>query len=133
VIGGIKLYYYAKVVELNPQIEEEVLLEIKEFRIFAFVNIYPFEINIGREYQIYLELTILDEISINKINYENKNIQQIDNTFSYCITGILDIDKATIDAGIILEIDRDFLFDYGYLHGHYVQLVVDRMTVEFIC
>jgi hypothetical protein len=126
------LFYQAKVVGLDPQIEEAVLVEINGSRVLAFANIMPFEVYIGNEYKVHLELKILDEISINKVNYEEKNIKQIDNSFTHSICGILDIDKAIIDAGIELEIDKEFLFDYGYLHEQYVQLLVDRVAIEFI-
>jgi hypothetical protein len=126
------LFYQAKVVGLDPQIEEAVLVEINGSRVLAFANIMPFEVYIGNEYKVHLELKILDEISINKVNYEEKNIKQIDNSFTHSICGILDIDKAIIDAGIELEIDKEFLFEYGYLHEQYVQLLVDRVAIEFI-
>jgi hypothetical protein len=130
--GGFKLYYQAKVVGLDPQIEEAVLIEINGSRVLTFANIMPFKVHIGKEYKVHLELTILDEFLINKVNYEKKNIKQIDNSFNHSICGLIDIDKAIIDAGIILEIDKEFLFDYGYLHEQYVQLLVDRVAIEFI-
>lgn len=45
----------------------------------------------------------------------------------------MNIDNSKIDAGgILFEVDREFLFDYGYLHNQYVQIQVDRLSVDFI-
>jgi hypothetical protein len=126
------MQYTAKLIELSPLIEEEALLEINGQRIVAFINNCPFEINKGEEYLIEIELATLDDFVISMTDSDEKGIEQIEDSFSHFIRGILNIDSGTIDAGILFEIDKEFLFDYGYLHNQYVQLRVDRLSVDFI-
>lgn len=127
------MQFTAKLIGLSPIIEEEAVLEINGQRIVAFVNSCPFEINKGEQYLIEIELIILDNLLISKIDSDKKEIEQIEDSFSYFIRGILNIDNSKIDAGgILFEVDREFLFDYGYLHNQYVQIQVDRLSVDFI-
>ncbi|MCD7034266.1 hypothetical protein LRR81_08470 [Metabacillus sp. GX 13764] len=126
------MQYTAKLIELNPVIEEEAVLEINEQRLVTFINYCPFEIIQGGHYKVELELAILDDFVISKSNSEEKGIEQIGDSFSYFIKGTLNIDKGTIDAGILFEIDSEFLFDHGYLHEENVRIRVDRLSVDFI-
>ncbi|TVX92502.1 hypothetical protein [Paenibacillus agilis] len=123
--------YHTKVIDISPIIEEEIILEINKERVVAFINYCPYEIRKGEQYTIELELTILDEFIIRHLDAE-KGVEQIEDGFAHLIRGMLDIDSATIDAGILFEIDREFLFDYGYLHNQNVQIRVDRITADFI-
>ncbi|MFC5703913.1 hypothetical protein ACFPVX_21710 [Cohnella faecalis] len=128
------MQYTTKLVELSPLIEEEAVLEIHGQRIVAFINNCPFEIDKGGQYLIEIELSILDDFIISQADSDGNGIKQIENGFSHFISGILNIDSGTIDVGtgILFEIDREFLFDYGYLHNQYVQIRVDRLSVDFI-
>jgi hypothetical protein len=126
------MQYNAKLIEINPLIEEEAVLEIDGQRIVAFINNCPFEIIQGGQYLVEMELAILDDFIITKIHTSEKGIEQIGDSFSHFIRGTLDIDTGNIDAGIILEVDSEFLFDYGYLHNQNVQIRVDRLSVNFI-
>lgn len=117
---------------MGSLIEEEVTLEIDGMYFVGFANVCPFEISVGKQYLVDVELTILDEFIIEQLYTEQKEIEQIDDGFAYFIKGILDVDKGTIDVGIIFEVDREFLSDYGYLHNQFVQIKVDRISVEFI-
>ncbi|MBH5317210.1 hypothetical protein I6N90_05225 [Paenibacillus sp. GSMTC-2017] len=123
----------AKVVEMSPIIEEEVTLEIDGIEIVTFANLCPFELIVGEVYQIELDLTILDEFIIKKVDWEEYKIHQEGNGLSYTLQGKLDIDNRALDAGgITFEIDSEFLMDYGYLHEQYVQIRVNRITVDFL-
>lgn len=126
------MQYTAKLIELSPLIEEEAVLEINGQRLVAFINNCPFEIIQGGQYLVEMELAILDDFIISKIDSDEKGIEQIGDSFSYLIRGTLNIDTGTIDAGILFDVDREFLFDYGYLHNQNVQIRVDRLSVDFI-
>ncbi len=131
--GGIPIQYTAKVINMSPIIEEEVTLEINGIQIIAFANECPFELIVGEVYQIELDVTILDEFIIKQVNLEEYNIHQQNNSFAYTLQGKLDIDEGTLEVGsITFEIDSEFLMDYGYLHEQYVQIGVDRLTVDFL-
>lgn len=126
------MQYTVKLIELSPLIEEEAVLEINGQRLVAFINDCPFEIIQGGQYQVEMELAILDDFVISKIDSDEKGIEQIGDSFSYFIRGTLNINNGTIDAGILFEVDSEFLFDYGYLHNQNVQIRVDRLSVDFI-
>lgn len=118
---------------MSPIIEEEVTLEIDGIDIVAFANVCPFELIVGEVYRIELDVTILDEFIIRQVDLEEYEIHQEENSFAYTLQGKLDIDEGTLDTGgITFEIDSEFLMDYGYLHGQYVQIRVDRITVDFL-
>lgn len=126
------MQYTAKLIGLSPLIEEEAVLEINGQRLVAFINNCPFEIIQGGQYLVEMELAILDDFVISKIDSGEKGIEQIGDSFSHFIRGTLNIDTGNIDAGIIFEVDSEFLFDYGYLHNQNVQIRVDRLSVDFI-
>lgn len=126
------MQYTSRLIELSQLIEEEAVLEINGQRIVAYINNCPFDIEIGEQYLIEIELAILDDFVISKTDSNEKGIKQIEDSFSHFIRGFLNIDSGTIDAGIIFEVDREFLFDYGYLNNQYVQIQVDRLSVDFI-
>ncbi|WP_036695897.1 hypothetical protein [Paenibacillus taiwanensis] len=118
---------------MSPIIEEEVRLEIDGIELVTFANVCPFELIVGDIYRIELDVTILDDFIIKKVDWEEYEIHQEDNSFAYTLQGKLDIDEGTLDAGgITFEIDSEFLMDYGYLHEQYVQIRVDRITVDFL-
>ncbi|MFS0592698.1 hypothetical protein AB1L05_14000 [Cytobacillus horneckiae] len=126
------MQYTVKLIELSPLIEEKAELEINGQRVVAFINSCPFEINQRGQYLVEMELTIFDDLVISKIDSDEKGIEQIGDSFSYFIRGTLNIDTGNIDAGILFDVDSEFLFDYGYLHNQNVQIRVDRLSVDFI-
>ncbi|MEC1155451.1 hypothetical protein [Cytobacillus horneckiae] len=126
------MQYTVKLIELSTLIEEKAELEINGQRVVAFINSCPFEINQRGQYLVEMELTIFDDLVISKIDSDEKGIEQIGDSFSYFIRGTLNIDTGNIDAGILFDVDSEFLFDYGYLHNQNVQIRVDRLSVDFI-
>ena len=126
------MQYESRLIGLSSLIEEEAILDINGQKFVVFINNCPFEINLGGKYLIETELVILDDLTISKSDSEEKCIEQIEDSFAYSIRGILNVDSGTIDAGILFEVDRELLFDYGYLHNQYVQMRVDRLSVDFI-
>jgi len=118
---------------MSPVIEEEVTLEINGIQLVTFANVVPFELIVGEAYEIELDVTILDDFIIKQVDLEEDLLQQESNSFAYILQGKLDIDEETLEVGgITFEIDSEFLMDYGYLHGKYVQIRVDRLTVDFL-
>lgn len=129
----IFIQYTAKVINMSPIIEEEVTLEINGIQIIAFANEFPVELIVGELYLVELDVIIFDEIIIKQVNMEEFKIQQENNSFAYTLQGKLDIDEGTLEvSSITFEIDSEFLMDYGYLHEQFVQIRVDRFTVNFL-
>ncbi len=119
----------ALISKLSEDIEEEVTIKIDNVEFVAFANILPYELEIGKSYEVLVGITILDDFEIHEINFESKEIMSIDNTFKYLIRGFVK-ESGIIDAGIIIE---DEIFkEYQYLIGRYIEVEVDRINVEFL-
>lgn len=50
------IIYNAKVLGLNPDIEEEVTLEVNGIELTCFAGMCPYELNIGQEYPVTFEM-----------------------------------------------------------------------------
>ncbi|WDV44818.1 hypothetical protein PV797_15005 [Clostridiaceae bacterium M8S5] len=110
-------------------IEEEVILQVSDIEFVCFANFIPYEINVGDEYEVSLGITILDDFSISESTSKTKEIERINDGFEYLIRGKLQ-EGGKIDVGIILE--NELLVEYKYLLGKYVEMKVDRISVEFL-
>lgn len=64
------MVYTALVKRLDPQIEEEVTLEIEGIEFTGFSFICPYKIEVGKSYSVSLGFTILNELIIHEIQGE---------------------------------------------------------------
>ncbi|BAC15318.1 hypothetical protein ACFQ4N_15905 [Oceanobacillus iheyensis] len=122
--------YKALVKRLNSQIEEEVTLEIKGIEFTGFAFICPYEIELGKTYPVSVGFTILDELIISETKVEKKELERIGFGYEYYIRGLLQ--KDSIDAGIIFNDEDEYFSDYPELIGKYVEMKIDRISVEFL-
>ncbi|MFV8457240.1 hypothetical protein ACNO5M_19415 [Vibrio owensii] len=121
------IIYNAKVLGLNPDIEEEVTLEVNGIELTCFAGMCPYELNIGQEYPVTFEM--LDFELTEQESAEETSTTRVDSTYAYKLLGRLN--GGTIDAG--LKICDDFLeSDYAYLDGQFICLCVERLDVEFL-
>lgn len=121
------IIYNAKVLGLNPDIEEEVTLEVNGIELTCFAGMCPYELNIGQEYPVTFEM--LDFELTEQESAEETSTTRVDSTYAYKLLGRLN--GGTIDAGI--KIWDDFLeSDYAYLDGQFICLCVERLDVEFL-
>ncbi|GLR04989.1 hypothetical protein [Vibrio hyugaensis] len=121
------IIYNAKVLGLNPDIEEEVTLEVNGVELTCFAGMCPYELNIGQEYPVTFEM--LDFELTEQESTEETSMTRVDSTYAYKLLGRLN--GNTIDAG--LKICDDFLeSDYAYLDGQFICLCVERLDVEFL-
>lgn len=121
------IIYNAKVLGLNPDIEEEVTLEVNGIKLTCFAGMCPYELNIGQEYPVTFEM--LDFELTEQESAEETSTTRVDSTYAYKLLGRLN--GGTIDAG--LKICDDFLeSDYAYLDGQFICLCVERLDVEFL-
>lgn len=122
--------YHALVKAVDPIVEEEVTLEINGVEVVAFVTICPYQIEVGQRYPVMVGFTILDDLEIHEMNGECKELERIESSYQYIVRGLLI--EESIDAGIIISDEDDYFSDYRYLNGQYVELKVDRISVEFL-
>lgn len=123
--------YYALVLALDDNIEEEVTLSVVGYEITCFAGICPYEIYVGKKYPVLFNFEIFNSYKVEELENESVGFERIGDTFAYWIKGRLDIDRGVIDCGIRFE-DEFLLPDYGYLDGKFIRLKVDRIDVEFL-
>lgn len=125
--------YVAKIVGFNEIIEEEVMININGVEIIGFVPVYPsFLLEISKEYLVELDLYMNEEYEIKEKNISIKEARNIEPGYDYIFTGKLNIDEGCLDSSIRLKIDKEYLFDIGYLDNKYISITVDRVNVYFI-
>lgn len=122
--------YWAVVKRLDPLIEEEVTLEVEGIEFTGFAFICPYEIEVGRRYPVSIGFTILDELIIREIYEDKKELERIDEGFQYYLRGLLQEDS--IDTGVVFTDEDEYFADYPDLLGKYVEMKVDRISIEFL-
>lgn len=124
------MVYTALVKRLDPQIEEEVTIEIEGVEFTGFAFICPYKIEIGKSYPVSIGFTILNELIIHAIQEKKKEIERIGLGYDYYIRGLLHED--TIDAGLVFTDDDEYFSDYPELMNKYIEIKVDRISIEFL-
>ena len=124
------MVYRALVKRLDPQIEEEVTIEIEGIKFTGFAFICPYKIELGKSYPVSIGFTILNELMIRQIQGEKKEIERIGLGYEYYIRGLLHEDK--IDAGLIFTDDDEYFSDYPELIDKFTEIKVDRISIEFL-
>ena len=124
------MVYTALVKRLDPQIEEEVKIEIEGIEFTGFAFICPYKIELGKSYPVSIGFTILNELMIRQIQGEKKEIERIGLGYEYYIRGLLHEDK--IDAGLIFTDDDEYFSDYPELIDKFTEIKVDRISIEFL-
>lgn len=122
--------YWAVVKRLDPHIEEEVTLEVEGFEFTGFAFICPYEIEVGRRYPVSIGFTILDELIIREVYEGRQELERIDEGFQYYLRGLLQVDS--IDTGVVFTDEDEYFADYPDLIGKYVEMKVDRISIEFL-
>ncbi|MBN3575903.1 hypothetical protein [Vibrio neptunius] len=119
--------YNAKVLGLNPDIEEEVTLEVSGVELTCFAGVCPYELTIGQEYPVTFDM--LDFELSEQEDVEETSLKRVGNTYAYELIGRLN--GNAIDAGI--KVSNEFLeSDYAYLDGKFICLNAERLDVEFL-
>ncbi|CDG19383.1 hypothetical protein [Xenorhabdus doucetiae] len=121
--------YYAKIISLNENIEEEVTLSFGEHEICCFINEFPRLLRVGDIHLVELGLVFLDDVKVEPSKDKNATLKQQGNTFSYEMNGYLVEDKLFLSN---LVFQDDILYEYSYLENGYVKIYPDRITVFFL-
>jgi len=107
--------------------DEEVTIQIGGVTITGFVNM---GISIPIDEEVEVEIELYDDIEIEEVNIYEKSILS-KGTYSYSIFGILDVDNGIISSILDFTIDRECLYEYGFLDGKYVEVKVGRLDLCF--
>lgn len=122
--------YYAKVIEINDDIDEEVLLSFGENDIYCFIASCPYEIIKGNVYLVEVELSFFDSEVIEPQSESDLSIIRQGDDFSYEIRGFK-IDNKIITNGLVFS-DGLYIQEYGYINHEYVLIKPDRISVSFL-
>lgn len=121
--------YYAKVLSVNNDIEEEVVLLLGEREICCFINHCEYDITEGELYLVDITLTFLDDESLESSDSTSFVMVKDEKTFAYFINGFLIDDKVYINDFIFQD---EIFLEYGYLNRSYVKFLPDRISVAFL-
>lgn len=124
------MIYSALVKRLDPLIEEEVTIEVEGITITGFSTVCPFKIEEGSRYPVLLGFTVLNELVIREIEGERKELESTGLGYQYYIRG--NLEESIIDAGLVLIDEDEYFADYSSLAGKYVEILVDRISIEFV-
>ncbi|MDC9595267.1 hypothetical protein [Xenorhabdus sp. IM139775] len=121
--------YYAKIISLNENIEEEATLSFGEYEICCFINDFPTSLQVGNTYLVELGFMFLDDVKIEPSKEKSISLKQQGNTFSYEMNGYLVEDKLFLSN---LVFQDELLYEYSYLENEYIKIYPDRITVSFL-
>lgn len=119
----------ALVKKIDPDIEEEVTLELNGVEITCFAGVCPYRIQEGNKYPVSFELEVFNDYCIEELNEEKVALQRIGNGFSYWIAGRLD---GSVIHSVIQFKDEILMSDYSHLDGKFIRMKVDRIDVDFL-
>lgn len=114
--------------EILNIIDEEIIIKIGDSQITGFSNNGTIQ-NIGDE--ILVDIQLFDDLKISETDYTEPAITKKDNSFAYSLYGVLDVDSSILKSKIDFKIDKEELFDYGYLDGKNVKVDVVRIDFDF--
>ena len=124
--------YLARIEGFDNLIKEEIIISIDGQQLRCFMPYgSSIPIEIGNQYYVKLEADIYNDLEIKEVKKNVKEIRCINQTFAYCISGILDVDNAKIESTIDIYLDKEYLYDYAFLDKKYVELKIDRFNIDF--
>lgn len=122
--------YQAKLIKVDSHVEEEVSLEVNGLRLVGFASICPYQLTPNNIYPVNISLTILDGYELKEIDKPIYSLERINDTFRYIIQGKICGDS--IDLGNGVKIQDEIFEENSYLDEHFIQIIVDRLSIEFI-
>ncbi|MDE6659877.1 MAG: hypothetical protein K2K01_07175 [Eubacterium sp.] len=108
--------------------DDEITIKIDEVYLVGFDHFGILK-NVGDKAVV--DITLFDDLHISPSKSDKPAIIK-NSVFSYSLIGILDIDNLLLKSKINFEIDKEELFDYGYLDGQMVEIKVLRMDFDFV-
>lgn len=120
----------AKILKLNPLIEEEVLLEVNGIRLVGFTTICPYKIMQSNVYPVRLFLVSLDGLEAEVLNEKEYDATRVDDSYGYILKG--QVVYGNLDIGNDIIIRDDYFDENSFLNGKYVLVKINRLGVEFL-
>lgn len=121
----IHMKYKCEIINI---VDDEVTVRIGDVYITGFVNCGIIK-EIGQKATV--EILLYDDLEITECDEKKISIERKNQSFAYSLFGTLDIAKGILKSVINFEIDKEELFNYGYLDGKQVQVDVLRIDLDF--
>ncbi|MGY2402851.1 hypothetical protein [Pseudomonas sp. SDO5271_S396] len=119
----------AQVLSTNELIEEEVTLLIDKTIVTCFTTHCPYKIEQGSFYDIEISLNLSDNYEVQKICPTKILAEQVDNSFSYILYGILNNDLFETFTPLN---DEGIHYEHPDLNGHFIKVSIERIDVAFL-
>jgi hypothetical protein len=120
--------YVALVVSIDDVVEEEVVLLIGNVEAKCFVNYCPSKIEVGKQYEVELEMILPDKGAVIAAAEKIKAIEMIGGGFSCVLYGYLD---GSVFRTFVDFEDQEIHYDYPEFNEQYVKIAVNRIDVSF--
>ncbi|MBP5959343.1 hypothetical protein ICA16_27060 [Pseudomonas anatoliensis] len=120
--------YLAHIIEIDPYVEDLIVLRVNDVTFRGFASYCPFVVDVGKTYEVELEMVLPEELAISKIENEEERIEMLGNGFSCEIHGRLegDIFKSFVEFS-----DQGLHYDYPHLNEQFVKITAERIDVSF--
>ncbi|EUJ26467.1 hypothetical protein [Listeria cornellensis] len=119
----------ATIISFNADIEEEIIVKINDVELTCFIGYCPIKISRGESYPVELSFFVIDSLDV-KAQLDDEKITELVKLENarYLLKGFLSSD-GILNVGF--NIKDELLEDYQFLFGEYVELEIDRMTIDF--
>ena len=123
-------FVVAKVQALNPDVEEEITLDVDGLIVVGFTSNRP-ALAVGESRKVQLKLFTASDYGLTPASSDSMpSIARIGTGFGYRIVGTL-VDQGISVGAVILQ-DESLSTDFAYLMGEKVSLAADRIGVRFL-
>ncbi|TFA81918.1 MULTISPECIES: hypothetical protein [unclassified Pseudomonas] len=121
--------YKALVVEIDPYVEEAILLVVEGVAVRCFVSYSPSKIEVGKTYNVEFEMVLSDEECVSPAQFEKTQIKMLGSGFPCEIYGYLD---GEVFRSFVDFTDQDIHYEFPRLNGQFVKINADRIDVSFV-
>ncbi|NVZ70921.1 hypothetical protein [Pseudomonas costantinii] len=121
-------YKKAQVLAINELVEEEVTLLIDGTTIICFASYSPYEIEVGKIYDVEITLNLSEHYEIRKLNSNEILVERVGSSYSYALYGMLSQSK--FQTFTLLN-DEEIHYDYPELNDCFIKLTVERIEASF--
>lgn len=106
--------------------DDEVTIKIGDVEITGFVST-GFSDSVGSEKIV--DISLYGDLKISESGGSEILIIKKDKTFAHSLYGTLDVDNATLNSLINFELEKEDVFNFGYLDGKMVK--IDVLRIDF--
>ena len=121
-------YKRARVLALNDQIQEDITLLIEGTIVNCFISYCPYEIEVGKSYDVELTLNFPDTCELERAEPSGLLVEKIAPGYSYILYGELCDDKFFTFTSLSAQ---GIHYDHPEFNEHFVKLRVERIDASF--